>query len=295
MRNTSSLLAAGLLVAFAHSAHAAPADFDVTLSIQLSGFDPVAFSGSGTGDSTPGGGASIPQGSIVAGFVSRLNDPLLGVLPGLAVCEPGLPGVTNPPAAVFPIPPNPGDQVQSCAPLGDGQIDEVVYDGAGQAVGGLLASAYLTNASNNALVGIPLELIGVGGVTNFSVLGTPATLNTNPWTTGTVTVTGGLGSSEIGPSPVCVGNANPFPCCTGAGEGRCTTFTDTGADDRDPVTGAGPLKLVTTALTDLGGLGTVPAISVLTITYAPEPGAAAVGFAAFGALGLLAHRRARRS
>lgn len=295
MRNTLSLLAAGLLVVYAVSAHAAPADFDVSLSLQLSGFDAVVFEGSGTGDSEPGGTASIPQGAIVAGFVSRLTEPLLGIIPGLAVCEPGLPGVTTPPAAVFPIPATPGESVPSCDPLADGQTDEVVYDGLGGATGGLLATAYLTNNALQAVVSIPLELIGVGGVTEFSVLGTPATLTSNPWTTEEVTVTGGLGSSAIGPSPVCVGAADPFPCCTGAGEGRCTTFTDSGADERDPETGAGVLKLVTTALTDLGALGTVPAISVLTITYAPEPGAAAVGLAALGALGLLAHRRARRS
>jgi hypothetical protein len=296
MRNTLSLLAAGLLVAFAVSAHAAPADFDVTLSLQVSGFDEISFDGSGVGESVPGGEASIPAGSVVAGFVSRLTTPLLGILTGFAVCVPDLVVVPNPNPAVFPIPPGAGEAVPSCDPLDDGQLDAVVYDGLGGGTGGLLASAYLTNAQNSALVAIPLTLIGVGGEQAFTVLGSPATLFANPWTTDAVTVTGGLGSSAIGDSPVCVGAADPFPCCTGAGVGRCTTFEDAGFDDRDPDTGAGQLKLVTTALTDLGALGTVPAISKLTITYtAPEPGAAAVGLAAFGALGLLAHRRARRS
>lgn len=269
MRNVLPLLAAGLLFT-AGAAHAVPASFTNTLTLEVSGFDPVTFTGGGEGDTTPGGGFTLSAESIIAGFVSRLDNPLLGVLVGFAVCEPGLPGIPSPAPAVFPIPETPGAQVEDCDPLGNGALDAVTYDGEGEAVGGLLASAYLTNTTNNALVAIPLLKIGVGGVENFSVLGTPASLTAEPWTTGEVSVTGGLAS-------------DPQP----------TTFEDVGFDDRDGQ-GFGEVKLVTTALTNLGALGTVPAIAALNVTFTPEPGTTSIALAAVGTLAFLS-RRARRS
>ena len=269
MRNVLTLLAAGLLFT-AGAAHAVPANFTNTLTLEVSGFDAVSFSGSGTADTEPNGPVSLSAESIVAGFVSSLDEPLLGVLPGFAVCEPGLPVVGGPSPATFPIPATPGTQVEDCSPLGNGALDAIEYDGEGEAIGGLIASAYLTNALNNALVAIPLTSIGVGGTVNFTVLGTQATLDTNPWTTGFVTVTGGL-------------------------SGESTTFEDEGFDDRD-AQGMGQLKLVTTALASLGALGSVPAIAALeiTLTPLPEPGTTSIALAAFGTLAFLA-RRARRS
>jgi hypothetical protein len=268
MRKVLTLLAAGAFVLGSSAAHAVP--FTNTLTLTVSGFPPVSFTGSGEGTSVGGGTASIPAESIIAGFVTRLNEPLLATLFGFAVCEQNLAVVPSPTPADFPIPATAGEQVPSCDPLGDGALDAVTYDGVDEGTGGLLATAYLTNLSDNALVAIPLQLIGVGGVQNFSVLGTPATLTANPWTTGFVTVTGGLASGDP------------------------TTFEDTGFDNRDG-SGEGELKLVTTALTNLGALGTVPAIASLNIVYgAPEPGSTVVGLAAFAALGLLS-RRARRS
>lgn len=265
MRNVLGLgfLAAGLVLA-AGSARAVPADFTASLSVEVSGFEAVVFQGEGTGETTPGGGFSIPQGAIVAGFVSQLDEALLGIIPGFSVCAPGYPGTT-----VFPIPANPGEQVPDCAPLDNGQLDEVVYDGVDEAIGGLLATAYLTNSADTPIVAIPLEIVGVGGEIQFNVLGTPATLTANPWTTGEVTVTGGL----TGDPP--------------------TTFTDSGFDNRNPGTGLGDVKLVTTALASLGALGTVPTISRLNITFdAPEPSSTLLGVAAVASLAVL-RRRAR--
>lgn len=269
MRNFLSLVAAGVLVA-AGSAHAAPADFTTTLTLTVGSFAPVSFTGAGTGDSVGGGSASLPEDAIIAGFVSRLTTPLVGVLTGFAVCEQGLAVIPDPTPATFPIPPNPGDQVLDCAPLGNGGSGPLTYD-AGTGTAALIATAYLTNASNQALVQIPLEVVGVGGTSSFSVLGSPSTLTGNPWTIDHVTVTGGLAT-------------DPAP----------TTFEDTGHDNRDG-SGNGELKLVTTALANLGALGTVPSIASLTTVFtAPEPGATAIGAAAFGTLALLS-RRARRS
>jgi len=294
MRNLLSLLAAGVLFT-AGPAYAVPADFTATLTLALSGFDPITFTGAGTGDTVPGGTATTPADSIVAGFVSRLTTALLGVLPGFSVCEQGLLAIPDPNAAVFPIPAGLGEAVPDCAPLGNGSLGEFTYDGAGAGIGSLLATAYLTNAQDKALVSIPLDKIGVGGTVNFLVLGTPASLTANPWTLDEVTVIGGLSSTAPAPFPACLAVDDPYDCCTEAGMGFCTQFTDSGFDHRDPGTGAGELKLVTTSLTNLGSLGTVPSIAVLDITFAPEPGSAVVGAGAVGALALLARRRARRS
>jgi hypothetical protein len=289
MRNFLSLLAAGMIAVAAGSAYAAP-DFTATLTLSVGTFDPIAFEGQGIGESVGGGGATLPAGAIVAGFVSRLTDPLLGVIPGFAVCGQGQSTST------FPIPATPGSAgvVFDCDPLTDGVTDEIVYDGVDEAIGGILASAYLTNAASIPLVTIPLDVVGVGGTVNFTVLGSPATLTANPWTTGEVTVTGGLSSGDIVDNPYCTGAAEPFPCCTGAGLGRCDQFNASGADNRDE-NGLGELRLVTTALVDLGALGSTPSLTELDVIFnAPEPGASAIGFAAFGTLALLS-RRARRS
>jgi len=267
MRTILSLLAAGVLVVAAGSAHAVTAEFTVDLVLELSDFDPIPFSGGGTGETVGGGGVTLPEGSIVAGFVSRLEEPLLGVIPGFALCGQGQQ------ASTFPLPAAPGaaGAVLDRDPLKNGLLGELVYGGVSEAVGALLATAYLTNAASIPLVSIPLDIIGVGGTLDFLVLGSPATLTANPWTTDEVTVTGGL----AGDPP--------------------TTLTDSGFDDRDS-NGFGQLKLVTSALTSLGASGSVPTIGSLTIDFAaPEPGAGAVGAAAMGALAVLARRRSRRS
>src|SRR5690606_11699776 len=54
MRNVLTLLAAGLLFT-AGAAHAVPANFTNTLTLEVSGFDAVSFSGSGTADTEPNG------------------------------------------------------------------------------------------------------------------------------------------------------------------------------------------------------------------------------------------------
>ena len=260
MRTISSMLAATVLAVFAGPAQAAPAEFNAVVSIEVSGFDAVEFEGSGVGDTTGNGPATLPEGSIVAGFTSRITEPLLGIIPGFSVCAPGQND------AVFPIPVTPGEAIADCDPLENGQLGELTYDGESEAEGPLVATAYLTNNANTVLVAIPLSIIGVGGTETFSVLGSPASLTANPWTTDEVTVTGGLAGSDP------------------------TTFTDSGFDNRDEA-GAGELKLVTTALAELRALGSVPAIARLNITFAPEPGTAAIGLAAFGALATIARRK----
>lgn len=120
---------------------------------------------------------------------------------------------------------------------------------------------------DNALVAVPLSKVGVGGVQNFVVLGAPATLSANPWTTEAVSVSGGFDGED----PI--------------------TFTDEGFDDRD-ATGAGSLKLVTTALVDLGAIGTVPAIMNVQIHFAPVPEPGTLLTVA-GGLVMLAIRRPR--
>jgi hypothetical protein len=248
MRTITVLLAVGVL-GVAGPARATSMPFTATLRVEIANLQSAVFNGSGTGESVPGGGASIPAGGIVAGLVSRLNQPLLGVLPGFAICGAGLPTAFDPSPASFPIPSAVGGQASSCAPLADGFLDAVLYDdAAGVATGGLLADAYLTNQVDNAVVALPLDVVGVGGVVNFELFGTPYTLAGNPWTIGAVSVTGAL----LGAPPA--------------------TLTDVGFDARD-ATGAGTLKLVTTALGDLGSLGTVPALVSLEIQFAvPEPG-----------------------
>ncbi len=238
------LLAAGLLLA-AGTAQAAPAPFTASLTVAVGSFDPITFTGSGVGDTVGGGTASIPGGAITAGFVSRLETPIAGLIPGFAICAQGFSD-----SQVFPIPAVAGSAgaVADCAPLANGFLDAVTFDGGTSGSGGLNATAYLTSNSNTPLVTIPLGIVGTGGVVNFTVLGTAATLTANPWTTGFVTVTGQL-----------LTDTEPI------------TFEATGSDNRD-ASGFGTLTLVTTALANLGGLGTTPAIAILEINFIPEPG-----------------------
>jgi hypothetical protein len=287
MRSILSVLAVAAL-AVAGSAHAAPAPFQATLTVQVGTFDPIPFTGSGNADTVPDGAVTIPAGELSAGFVSRLTAPLLGIIPGFAVCAPGYPDGTT-----FPIPATGGDVVFDCTPLDNGELDTLTFDGNTSATGGLIAAAYLAGQTNQSAVGIPLNIIGVGGQATFNVLGTASTLDANPWTTEEVVVAGGLASTTPFANPFCNAAGDPYSCCTGAGMGRCDQFIDSGFDNRDPATGLGQVKLVTTALATLGALGTVPTLATLSITL-PEPTSATAGLAAMGALALLA-RRARRS
>ena len=240
----STMLAAGMLLA-AGTAQAAPAPFTASLTVSVGSFDPITFTGDGIGDTVGGGTASIPGGAVIAGFVSRLENPIAGLIPGFAICAQGF-GTTE----VFPIPALAGSAgaVADCAPLANGFLDPVAFDGGTQGLGGLNATAYLTSNSNTPLVTIPLGIVGTGGVVNFVVLGTPSSLTANPWTTGFVTVTGQLLTD---PAPI--------------------TFSATGSDNRD-ASGFGTLTLVTEALANLAGLGTTPAMAVLEINFIPEPG-----------------------
>ena len=216
-------------------------DVDATLSVSIGTIPTFTLTGTGVGDSGPGGGASIPSGLISGGAVSRLVDPIQ-FFDSFAVCAPGLG------SSVFPIPAVPGSVVP-CDPLAGGILQGVLYDGLGSAVGEFDASAYLIGTGSMSLVlEIPVSPVGVGGEVDFSVAGIPSTLSGNPWATGTVSVSGGLTIS----GPV--------------------DFAATGADERD-ATGAGRLKLVTTALASLGSvttiyLGTTPVLAELELNFA---------------------------
>lgn len=242
MRRILSLAALGVLLA-STSAQAASAPFTAALSLTVATNPPVTFVGSGTGETEGSGPASIPANVITAGFVSRLTTPIFGLITGFSVCAPGLG------SAVFPIPalPGPENAVLDCNPLANGNLLAVSYNGAGAGTGGLDAGAYLNGANGVPLVSIPLNVIGVGGTSNFLVLGSPSTLVGNPWTTGTVSASGTVPEAH--------------------------TISDTGFDNRDPVTGLGTVKLVTSALATLGALGTAGSVAALTITYQPQPSA----------------------
>lgn len=270
MRRLLTLAVSGAmagLVSMVGVVSAEPLEYTADLTVTVGSFDPITFSGSGIGDSVPFGTASIPAGDITIGFVSRLENPLAGLIPGFNICAPGFDAQT-----VFPVPIVAGSAgaIPDCDPLANGSLDAVTFDGVDAGLGGLDATAYLTSNSDTPLVTIPLGIVGTGGVVEFIVLGTPSSLTANPWTTGFVTVTGQLLTD---PEPI--------------------TFEATGSDERD-ANGAGTLTLVTTALANLGGLGTTPTISILEITFVPEPGGALVGGAALAGLVWLARRRAGR-
>jgi hypothetical protein len=243
------------------NAQAASLPFTAELSLSVGTLDPVTFTGEGIGESTPGGGAIVPADAVELGIVTKLATPILGILTGFAVCGPDLAG------QIFPVPTETG-VFNPCDPQPSGFTEEVVYDGEGGAVGGLDGGAYLLAANNSALVSIPLSVVGVGGTQTFLLLGSPASLDGNPWTTGAVFAEG----------------TTPAP----------HVQQDEGFDQRDPVTGEGALKLVTTSIATLGALGTTASLAALTITFAPEPAALGQGIAVVMALAALQLRARRR-
>jgi hypothetical protein len=243
MRKLFSFLAAGLLAAtVATPALAAPYSFTATLSITVGTFPPVVSTAAGTGTSVAGGGAaSIPGGVFSAGASAPISPPLLNLIGAFAVCAQGLAAGTS----FFPA-------TGVCAPSMNGTLSPVPYAG-GMAIAPLLASAYLTgliNAMTGAamsVANIPLSVVGAGGTSGFSAFGglVAGTVTGNPWTVGAVTQTGVL-------------------------NGATTVLTGAGFDARNGV-GVGTLQLVTGTDANLG-IGNLPALGVLTISYVPEPG-----------------------
>jgi hypothetical protein len=134
---------------------------------------------------------------------------------------------------------------------------------------GLDASAYLLNKGNKAIGAIPIGGIGGGtGAVPFSVLALiSGTVFAQPYQLGMVTTTGNFLS------------------------GMTTAFA-TGFDNRDAF-GNGTLQLVSPTRIDLGALGSVGSIAILTIqsTVVPEPGTLLLVGAGLAALGGLARRR----
>ncbi len=226
-------------------ADAAPAAFTMTLTLEASVFDPIVLTRSGVGESIGAGAASIPAGAFLDGFVSRpAGDPLFGLFPGLALCAPGA-GMQ----AAFPVPAGIGQSVADCAPVANPSIDAVAFDGTGTARGGLDAAVYLLDPTDTPLVSVPLGVVGAGGVESFFALSTPSSVTGGLWTTGTVSVSGQLITERFE-----------------------TVLTATGSDARD-ASGAGRLVLVTTALIEVSGLGSVPLLATLDFHFGSEPGA----------------------
>jgi hypothetical protein len=226
------LVAAGLALAGAAPASAAPLPFDATLTLQIGGLGTVTSNGAGTGDfSGPGGAASIPAGVFTVHASLPLSPPLL-VIDGFAVGAPGVPT-----GAAAPVPPG------SSKALAFGGVTGTM---------GLNAAAYLltgvvSSPPGFVAAGIPLGLIGVGGTQMQPPLGMliMGTIFPNPYQLGMVTLMGAL---------------NGVP----------SAVVGTGFDNRT-AGGAGVLQLVSPNIIGLGALGAVTALATLSITIVPEP------------------------
>jgi hypothetical protein len=235
MRKLFSILAAGVLVAAAGAASAAPYAFNATAQVQVGALPPVSATGSGSGTSVgPGGAASIPGNVFSIVTTAPINPPLL-VIDGFGVGAPGQGGTGQ-------------------LPLDPGTNQALAFGGVTGTMG-LNLSAYLitgysngagTNPNNQAA--IPLKIVGVGGTQKFVALGglVMGTIKANPYQLGMVTVMGAL-------------NGSP------------STVMGTGFDNRTAL-GQGTIQLVSPTIVALGALGSLAALATLTITFVPEPG-----------------------
>jgi hypothetical protein len=160
-------------------------------------------------------------------------------------------------------------QLGNVAPFAAGQNLAFSWNGTGGTMG-LSASAYLLNAKNKAIAAIPLNAIGVGGKVPFVAIPGLAsgTIFANPYQLGMVTVMGAV-----------IGGGTP------------TTAVGTGFDNRD-AQGNGVLQVVTPTFIDLGGLGPMASVAVLSISYTvPEPTTVVLLGAGLATIGMVARRR----
>ena len=163
----------------------------------------------------------------------------------------------------------PGQGGTGQLPLAPGTNKALAWNGVTGTMG-LAVSAYLitgysngagTNPNNQAA--IPLSIIGVGGTKKFIALAglIMGTIKANPYQLGMVTVMGALNG---GPS----------------------TVMATGFDNRNGAGLAG-LQIVSPTIVNLGALGSLPVITVLT--FVPEP--TTLALVGFGLAALAGMRR----
>ncbi len=170
MRKLLALLAANALVlGTAGVASAYNGSVSASLNVAIGTLPPAGFTGGAASASSAGqgGAATLPAGSLSGIFSAPIDPPLLGLLDGIGVGEPG--GW-------------PGDPAQN---------NKLTWSGAGGTMA-LNGSAYLLMAGAS-VAEIPLGVIGVGGTQMFHVLTLVAgTINANPYQLGAVTLMGAL-------------------------------------------------------------------------------------------------------
>jgi hypothetical protein len=244
MRKLSYALAASLLVfGLAGQAHAVSLGFTGSLSVAITGVDPVLL---------PGTGTAVINGSGAGGHLTGLELPA-NVFAVTAVVVP----VTDPGA--FPIA---GVQVTAANAAGN-------FAGSGGA--GLGGTMPINGGSKVCLFGpcasavanlvVPLSVVGAGGTAlvsgavNLTVIGAP-------WTTGTAAIGDATAMGGVAPA------------------------SNTGAP-------SGTLTLVTPIFisTNIGASAIVPAFSILSLHFVPEPGT--LMLLGSGIAGLVAFGRSR--
>lgn len=258
------LTVCALTLSVAGQARSAVLPFTGTLNVTMGSFAPIVVTGSGVGTSNGvGAAASIPAGIFAVSATAAITPAIMGLVGGFAVCGSGLANGTS-----LSIP---ATGLGSCAPHPAGLSNALSFTGT-TGTGGISASAYLTGVASGGTATtaaeIPLTVVGVGGSSTFSAFGLlTGTVTGNKWGLGTVTASGAL-------------------------NGVTTTLTASGFDNRN-ASGAGTLQLVTVTNTNLGLAGSMPSISVLTLTFVPEPGTLLLMGAGIGGLALSGRRRAK--